>query len=887
MTEKAANQRGRKPKSPPQMHTPAPLNDYLASGVDYRAFFENTGTAMMILDADTTILLINHEFERLSGRQREEVEGRISWTGLIHPEDVDRMKQYHRDRRVDESAAPRNYSFRLFHKGGTLRTVWATVSMLTGTNRSIVSLIDITELKEIESALRDSETRYRLIFENARDVMFTADETGCFTSVNHSFVELTGYSPEELIGANFSKIVSPEYHETVRNRLQEKIANVSPASVYEFEIVRKDGERRTVELSSLAITRDGLPVGVQGIARDITERKFAEQALQDSQNRLQMLLDSISCAVMVIDAETKQIIDVNQAARQMIGLPNQQIVGRLCHQFVCPSESGNCPVLDKGLMLDNSERTLLRLGKEALPILKSVRAISLDGRNYLLESFVDISERMKAEEALRESEQRFRNLFENANDIVFLLDLNFRFQTINKAGEWILGHNRSDLQGHSMFDLVPDKLADAARTNLVSQLEGNYFGRALEISVIAKNGKVISLETSLQYIYKGDQPIGMQGIARDVSDRKDMEAQLRYTSLHDSLTGLPNRAFFEESMRRIEKGRYVSAGLIVCDVDGLKLVNDTMGHSFGDRLLQETARVLNSCFRESDVIARVGGDEFAALIPDASEPVLEEVSRRIRNAIDQYNAGNPPVPLSLSQGWAVQSKSLLTMNGLFSEADNNMYKEKLQNSGAARQAIMRALVRDLVALDFVNQGHTRRLQQLLISTAALLQWPVTQNAELQNLAKYHDIGKVVVDRGILFKSQPLSPEERLELRRHAEAGYRIACSIPRLAPISDLILKHHEYWDGHGYPMGLAGENIPPQCRLFAVCDAWDAMTSCRPYRNREFSVQEARVELQVKAGTQFDPMMVEAVLAALEKGLSEIDCHEESPSSPDRLMPM
>jgi HD-GYP domain-containing protein (c-di-GMP phosphodiesterase class II) len=183
------------------------------------------------------------------------------------------------------------------------------------------------------------------------------------------------------------------------------------------------------------------------------------------------------------------------------------------------------------------------------------------------------------------------------------------------------------------------------------------------------------------------------------------------------------------------------------------------------------------------------------------------------------------------------------------------------------------LINTLKARDLTTERHAMRLEKLLIGLAALIGLPESTTADLSLLAKFHDIGKVGVSDAILLKEGPLTPEEWTEMRRHCEIGYRIALSASDLVPIADWILKHHEWWDGQGYPLGIKGEEIPIECRLLAIVDAYEALTSVRPYR-RPFSHREAVAELWRHAGTQFDPQLLEKFVQMLETYPPEPELH-------------
>ncbi|MHB8126229.1 MAG: diguanylate cyclase domain-containing protein [Desulfitobacteriaceae bacterium] len=343
---------------------------------------------------------------------------------------------------------------------------------------------------------------------------------------------------------------------------------------------------------------------------------------------------------------------------------------------------------------------------------------------------------------------------------------------------------------------------------------------------------------------------------------RQMEDKLRYLGQHDQLTGLYNRAFFYEELQRYEALCFNPVGLIVCDVDGLKLINDSLGHNAGDMLLTEAASVIKKCFRDGDIVARIGGDEFIALLPNSSNSIVEDGYQRIQNAVTNYNLSKPLIPLSISVGFSVGNDPSTTMNELFKEADTNMYRQKLNNSRSARGDIVRCLMKTARAKD-INDKHTNlpELVALLGKASGLSERNLV---ELDLLVKFHDIGNVSIPDHILFNQESLLPGELIEIQRHCEIGYRIALSVPELVPIADWILKHHECWNGKGYPLGLKGIDIPPECRILAICDGYIAMTSNLPSR-KVLSHQDALLELKSLAGTYYDPELIEKFTLVIE----------------------
>ncbi len=439
-----------------------------------------------------------------------------------------------------------------------------------------------------------------------------------------------------------------------------------------------------------------------------------------------------------------------------------------------------------------------------------------------------------------------------------------------------------DLQGHVLSFYPREKnlvkpFADVAtRGQHISELMETSVANLL-ISVATKVkafSKMEEFRFSLQrgrenfhYDARGvmDSENSVLFVIRDITEQRAAEEKMYNMGIRDNLTGLFNRPYFEQALRDFSRSCKDSMGIIVCDIDGLKFINDSFGNHLGDMLLKTVARQLAASMRSEDIVARIGGDEFGVLLCHTKEAEMERFCEALVQRVEMFNRENQELHLSLSFGYAFAERCEGDNHALFLDADNAMYRTKLLRSDSVRNSIVRTLMKALEARDYNTEGHGRRMVALSAFLAKSLGLSDAEVNEIRLLAQFHDIGKVGIPDNILFKPGRLDEEERWIMQGHSEIGSRIAAGIPEISHVAEYIRWHHERWDGEGYPDGMAGEAIPLLCRIVAVADAYDAMVSDRPYR-RALSREEALEELRDHAGKQFDPRVVEAFLQNLSK---------------------
>lgn len=358
--------------------------------------------------------------------------------------------------------------------------------------------------------------------------------------------------------------------------------------------------------------------------------------------------------------------------------------------------------------------------------------------------------------------------------------------------------------------------------------------------------------------------LGVSLILKHMVNVKTKELQeanrnLKYLSFHDQLTGIYNRHFFEIELKRLDTPENLPLSIVMADVNGLKLVNDSFGHKVGDQLLIRVAEVLQEACRRGEIISRIGGDEFVILIPRMEKNQTEGLIDRINTIIEKEQVSS--VNLSISFGWEVKYSVDENIQEIFNRAENFMYKQKLFESPSMRGKTITAIINTLHEKNKREEEHSQRVSDLCRKMAQVLNFSEREIDEIKTVGLLHDIGKISINEDILNKPHRLTDEEFEEIKRHPEIGYRILSSVNDMADLADYVLYHHEWWNGKGYPRGLKGEDIPIQARIIAIVDAFDAMTSHRTYREAR-SEEEAILELIKNKGIQFDPNLTEAFIS-------------------------
>ncbi len=414
------------------------------------------------------------------------------------------------------------------------------------------------------------------------------------------------------------------------------------------------------------------------------------------------------------------------------------------------------------------------------------------------------------------------------------------------------------------------------------------------IAPLLWQGKAIGMIAATSWLepFEEDETAMLESIGVEVGNAME-NARLYGAALkaadRDSVTGLLNhRAVHQRLDEEFQRAQHQDRPLsvIMMDLNNFKLFNDTYGHPIGDQVLKRVARALESECRKPGILARYGGDEFIAVLPDTDEPkamvLAQRLSERMNREGFQGSNDTTTVPISLSFGVASYPNDCTNRFELVTMADRNLYQAKITDSGimgttetqrthrALRTEgsfdVLDAMITAVDNKDRYTRHHSEDVTEFALWIAEELGYSEGTQRVIRIGGLLHDVGKIGVPEDILRKPGKLSDDEYETMKRHPQLGALIVGGVSGMESIIDIVRSHHERWDGKGYPDGLAGEDIPLLGRLLAVADAVSAMTTDRPYR-RGLPWETAVSEIRKGIGTQFDPEMAKAFLAVAAKG--------------------
>jgi diguanylate cyclase (GGDEF)-like protein/PAS domain S-box-containing protein len=460
---------------------------------------------------------------------------------------------------------------------------------------------------------------------------------------------------------------------------------------------------------------------------------------------------------------------------------------------------------------------------------------------------------------IAESEQKYKSLFENSIDGISIRTKEGKFIDVNNSLVKILGYDsKEEVLKLDIPTQIYASMDDFYKVN--SMQKNNYI-----VKIKRKDQNYIWTEVSARIIKDSNNNIYYENIVRNVTDTFKKEEKIKYLSYYDQLTGLYNRAYLEKEIQRLDNKKFLPISVIILDINGLRIINNTFSPKAGDEVLRKIAQYLRISCRQEELISRWGGDEFIIILPDTSEELANKIAQRIKDNCSIVIFNN--MSISISLGINVKNNEDENLHEIIIEAEERMNRHKLFEIKSINSSVILSLERALWEKSSETEKHAERLKNLAILIGKKINLSENLIDDLILLASLHDIGKLGISEDILSKKTKLNQSEWEIIKKHPEIGYQIARSSPQLTHIADFILTHHERWDGSGYPKGLKGEEIPLISRIISIVDAFDVMIEGRVYKSPR-TINEAIEELKRCSGTQFDPELVEIFIKILEPSI-------------------
>ncbi|NLD99359.1 MAG: sigma 54-interacting transcriptional regulator, partial [Fibrobacter sp.] len=437
----------------------------------YKSVFENTGTAMLIIDADTTILQYNKKLQQITGFIPREIENKHKWTEFVDENDLPKMLEYHYKRRIDPSSVPSEYRFSLIDAKGMRHEMLACIALLPFTERTLVSLFDLTSYHQTEIALVESERKYRDLWENSSDIFYTTDIRGNFTSANAMALKTFGYSREDFSKISINQIVDPEYIDIAKKHMEDKFTLRSKSTTFELLTRTSQGTPVWVEVNTRLIIENDEITGIQGMARDITDRKIQEEKLRESQRRFKETADLLPGIICEMDSRL-YLTYVNEMGLRLFGYTREEFEKGVCVRDLVPDEykemlQSTVKIIFSGGTSSPTVYSLYKKDGTLIHALLSSAAIVNGGKICGIRTcFFDISDRIRAEEKLRLSEERFRSIYSESPIGIALFSPDGFLFDMNRSFRRLFGFDETGSVHLELFEMLNLDSAELARLRI-------------------------------------------------------------------------------------------------------------------------------------------------------------------------------------------------------------------------------------------------------------------------------------------------------------------------------------------------------------------------------------------------------------------------------------
>ncbi|MFA6627628.1 MAG: HD domain-containing phosphohydrolase, partial [Bacilli bacterium] len=823
----------------------------------------------LILEANLTAI-------NMIGLKQNNLKGQM-FSQFVYKEDQDIF--YKHRKILFETKEPQECDFRIVRKNGTM--FWSHIKAVFVTNESFtfcrLILSDISKRMNALNELKESEEKYRLVYSSMSQGMalheIITDNSGrpidyIYLDINDSYETLLKVKRENVIGKKITEVMPKVEPYWIENFGNVALTGISTEYKNYLETTGRYYNTYTYRTK---------PRQFAVLVTDVTDQiKVLEQLKQNEKN----LLESQRIAhvgTWRLNVQTNEVVWTEELYKMYGFDPTLPPPSYIEHSKLFTPDSWE--KLSTALEMTSSQgipyelelETVTKDGSHGWVWVRGEAEKDKDGQIVAVWGAAqDITERLNTLNRLKESEQRLDMFFKQSLTGFFVMRLDepvYWNETVNKEEilNYIFDHQRCTRVNQALLNQyginLEDFLNKTPRDLFAHNIDsGKDAWRQMldhgSIHTITDERKVdgtpIIIEGDYVCMYDSlGRFIGHFGNQEDVTHRVQKQKEIEYLSCHDHLTDLYNRRYFLEQFNQHNKLEYLPLGIMMMDLNGLKIINDAFGHKAGDMALKKLGHVLKDTFKQKDTVSRIGGDEYAVLLPNTSLKELEDYKEQIASAIRTMKVDN--IELSIAIGYELKKKFEEDIDDVLKAAENRMYKHKSAIGSSGRSRAINAILNTLTDKYGVERVHSERVSYLCKLVGQQLKLKEEGINELKQAGLFHDIGKISIPDSILNKPEKLTDEEYDIIKTHTEVGYQILRAADEYSDLAIHALHHHERWDGKGYPTALEGNDIPLFSRIICVVDAYEAMTADRPYRKR-LTKEHAIAEIRKCSGTQFDP---------------------------------
>ena len=869
----------------------------------FRGVFEQAAVGVGLVSEEGRFLKLNPRYCQIAGYSEDEMLG-LTFQEISLPEDLtENLTQSRRllDGEIDQFSLEK----RLIQKNGSIVWIKLAVALVESKleqRRYFISIVeDITDRRQAEQALLASEARYAHLAKNIPGVIYQYlqrdnDNSSEVLFISPQIKALYGIEPQEIM-RNSSLIwsmIHPDDLEGFQNSVRQA-GDALETWTYEWRAVFPSGDIKWVKgISQPTHLEDGSLLW-DGIMLDITARKQAEAVITKQETQFRLLIDTSPLPMAVLDQDQNTVY-INRQFKQVFGyeladIPNAEAWWPLAY----PNEGYRNKLREGWYRAVASKKV-----NDASIQSRELRITCKDGSqktaqintssfgDYILVIYTDLTARKEMEEALRGSEERYRSLVENTPDLIYTMDTEFRNTAVNQSLCKALGLTAAEIIGKDDYELGFAR--EAVDDWFVKYRQVLTTGQQVEFEseTLFPDGRLMNYEVALMPIFDSTGKVtGIRGVNRDITGRKDAEAQIRrqlerISALHNidlaisssldmdfTLDVILNQVLnqlhvdasdillYDPSMQTLKSASRQGFWMAHRKDSFIRLGSSLAGKAALQRKIIQVAD-LSEISGEEKLVTSVLEERFVAYF---GVPLIAK--GELKGVLEIFHRS----PLEVEEEWrsfldvlARQAAIAIDNATLFRELQMTNTELKL-----AYDTTLEGWANALELRDHDTEGHSRRVTETTIRLARMMGIPEQEITHIQRGAMLHDIGKVGIPDRILSKPGPLTDEEWSLMKQHPVFARKLLSKIPYLQNALEIPYSHHERWDGSGYPEGLAGERIPLAARIFAVVDVWDALTSDRPYRPA-WSEEKTLRYIREQSGVHFDPQVVESFLRIYKK---------------------